>query len=263
MADEDRLAKAKRLASRLCALASEVADQETLRREQDWETDGEASWAPESFDRGVDDWPGLGPLVETADALNRALEEAGFDAEPPLVSACDFFSLGTVTFYGKLRQIHAGFVQPVLRLPVVTPLPDRVIAFLRQIPGDDEWLQGENHSNLGYHYHYLNAKKERSDVALCWDTRADPTTPHPLFQEKHGESHSKFPGRPDLWGKNKRWTIHEACAKDLKRWTLDKFRMACDKAGPVWPLGAVLTAKPSQYAIPPRFPSKKGKARRR
>jgi hypothetical protein len=263
LADEDRLAKAKRLASRLNALATEVAHVESRRREQDWEADGEAPWSLDFFDHWAGDWRGLGPLVETADALDRALEQAGFDAAPPPVGAWDLFSLGTVTLYGKPRQIHAGFVQPVLRLPIVTRLPDRVIAFLTRIPGEDGCLEGENHSNLGYHYHYLNAKKERSDVALCWDTRADPQTPHPLFQEKHGESHSRFSGRPDLWGKTKRQSIHGACAKDLKRWTLDKFRRACDKAGPVWPLGAVLTAKPGQKALPPRFPSKKGRARRR
>lgn len=117
-------------------------------------------------------------------------------------------------------------------------MTDRVVAFLSKITGSDEWLKRENHDNLGYHYHYLNAKKDRSDVALSWDIRAHPQTPHPLFQEKHAESRSKFAGRPDLWGNTKRQSIHEACEKDLKQWTLDKFRMACDKAGPVWPLTA-------------------------
>jgi hypothetical protein len=263
LADEDRLAKAERLASNLIALAIEVAQVESRRREQRRDADSEAPWSLDLFDHWTGDWRGLSRLVETVDALDRVLVKAGFDAEPLPVGAWDFISLGTVTFYGKPQQIHAGFVQPVLRLPIVTRLPSRVIAFLTRIPGDDEWLARENHDNIGYHYHYLNARKERSDVAICWDTRADPQAPHPLFQEKHGESHSKFSGRPDLWGETKCRSIHEACAKDLKRWTLDKFRMACDKAGPVWPLGAVLTAKPAQKALPPRFPSKKGRARRR
>ncbi len=228
--------------------------------ERDWKIDSEA---PCSFNSWDDGWRGISQIVKTVDALNRILEEAGFAAEPPPLGEWEFFSLGTVTLYGELRQIHAGFVQPILRLPVTTRLPDRVIAFLTRIPGDNDWLKGENHSNLGFHYHYLNAKKERSDVALCWDTRAEVKTPHPLFQEKHGESRSKFSGRPDLWGITKRQSIHEACARDLKRWTLDKFRMACDKAGPVWPLGARLTAKPVQKAMPPRFPSKKGRTKRR
>ena len=262
MADNDRLAEAKLLALHLTSLAAEVAQLERRSREQGWEADREPPWALDLFD-WTDDWRGLVPIVGTVDALDQALEEAGFDAEPPSLGGRDFFSLGAVTLVGKPRWIHTGYVQPMLRLPMVTRLPDRVIAFLTQMPGDDEWVEGENHCNLGYHYHYLNAKKERSDVALCWDTRAARQTPHPLFQEKHGESHSRFPGRPELWGKTKRQSFHDACAKDLNRWTLDKFRMACDKAGPVWPLGAVLTAKPAQKAVPPRFPSKKGGARRR
>jgi hypothetical protein len=143
---EDRLAKAKLLASHLNTLAAEAAHVENRRCEQDWEADGEAPW---SLDYLAGGWRGLGPLVETAEALDRALEEAGFDAELPPVGAWDFFSLGTMTLYGKPRQIHAGFVQPVLRLPVITRLTNRVIAFLTQIPGDHEWLEGENHSNLG------------------------------------------------------------------------------------------------------------------
>lgn len=263
MAEEVRLTKAIRLASHLHAIAAEIAKGESRRREQNGEGDGEAPWSPNIFHQDTADWRGLELLVEVADALDQALEEGGFNAEPPSAEPGDFFSLGTITLYSAPRKIHAGFVQPVLRLPIVTRLTDRVIAFLTRIPGYDEWLKGENHFNLGYHYHYLNAKQERSDVALCWDTRAQAQTPHPLFQEKHGESHSKFSGRPDLWGTHKRQSIHKACSKDLRRWTLDKFRMACDKAGPVWPLGAMLTAKPAQKTVSPRFPSKKDKARRR
>lgn len=263
MAGDHHLATAERLASRLSALAAEAAEAEAHRSEEAWNAEGEGSWTLDKLDHWADGWPGLAPMVDTVNALDKALKAADFNLAPPPVGPWDFFGLGVVTLYDTPHEIHRGFVQPVVCLPVVTRMPDRVIAFLTRIPGGDDWLKGENHSNLGYHYHYLNAKKERSDVAICWDIRAHPQTPHPLFQEKHGESGSKFQGRPDLWGKTKRQSTHDACAKDLKRWTLDKFRMACDEAGPVWPLGAILTARPTQKPVAPRFPSKKGKTKGR
>jgi hypothetical protein len=201
---------------------------------------------PEQLEVG--NWRGVSSVVDGVRILDHLLQEADFDKPAPELGEGEFFSLGTITAYGGTREIHRGFVQPVLRLPVAAHLPDRVVAFLVSISGDDDLLDRENHSNMGYHYHYLNSKKQRSAVVICWDIRATEQTPHPLFQEKHGEAHSKFSGRPDLWGKAKRGSIHEACAPDLKWWSLDKFRMASDKAGPVWPLGAALTPRSTSSA---------------
>lgn len=120
MAGKDRLAKGIRLAARLRAMAAEIGHEESRRREQDWEGDGEAPWSHSIFHQGTADWRGLEPVVEIADALNQALAESEFGAEPPAAEPLDFFSLGTVTRYGNPRPIHAGFVQPVLRLPIVT-----------------------------------------------------------------------------------------------------------------------------------------------
>lgn len=246
MPDQDRLREATRLAILLRGLAGEVASMEASRCQGNWEGDDAVPWLPDIPEGlGARDWRGVGQVIHAIQSLDATLQEADFDGRAPPIGEEEFFSLGTVSVYGGVRPIHRGFVQPVLRLPVATRLPERVVAFLLGIPGDDEWLDRENHSNLGYHYHYLNAKRQRSAVAICWDIRAAPQSPHPLFQEKHGEAHSKFSGRPDLWGDTKRKSIHEACAPDLKRWSLDKFRMASDKAGPVWPLGAVLTPRPT------------------
>jgi hypothetical protein len=260
MPNQELLKAAMDLAIHLRDSVGEIADIEASRRQRDWVGDDAETWFPK-FPQESDgiDWRGVGWVAEDIHNLNCILEKADFNERPPQTSGEEFFSLGTINAYGVAREIHRGFVQPVLRLPVSPRLPDRVIAFLVTIPGDDEWLHRENHFNLGYHYHYhyhyhyLNARKQRSDVVVCWDIRATPQTPHPLFQEKHGEAHSKFSGRPDLWGTTKRKSINKACASDLRRWPLDKFRMASDTASPVWPLGAVLTPRPaSSIAMPPR-----------
>lgn len=262
MADQDRVQEAMRLAARLRATVGEIRRNEAPH-EHDVRADPAGPWLSEISDGSeAQASQGVRSVIDDIETLDGILQQAGFNEGPPQIGDGDFFSLGTIGAYGGLREIHRGFVQPVLRLPVATRIPDRVVAFLVKISGDDEWLDRENHSNLGYHYHYLNAKRQRSAVVICWDTRATPQVPHPLFQEKHGEAHSQFSGRPDLWGEAKRTSIHEACAPDLKRWSLDKFRMASNTAGPVWPLGTVLTPRAAPPSGTP-LTSAKGRLKRR
>jgi hypothetical protein len=171
-----------------------------------------------------------------------------------------FWSLGNRTIVFPVREMHKGFIEPVLRVPIIPRLPETVVAFLLAIPGERDLLKREHHNQVGWHYHYLNFRKDRSNLVLCWDTRAvrQSGKDHPLFQETHGEGHADFPARPDLWGTNKRKSMHNACAPDLDVWPLTTFRCASAKAGPVWPLFAGLT--PIAHAVPTAFDaSKKGR----
>jgi hypothetical protein len=139
-----------------------------------------------------------------------------------------------------MRNIHIGFIEPVLRVPIISRLPQTVIAFLLAIPGERDLLKREHHNQVGWHYHYLNFKKARSNLVLCWDTRAvgQKGTDHPLFQENHAEGRSDFKARPDTWGLTKKKSMHDACAPDLDRWPLSTFRCASAKANAVWPVSA-------------------------
>jgi hypothetical protein len=184
---------------------------------------------------------------------------------PPHLEAGEFWSLGSIDFHHDLREIHAGFVEPILRFPT-KPLPERLVAFLFEIPGDKDFLTRERHDHFGWHYHYLDHKERRSNIILCWDTRiATPLRLHPLFCETHAEGTRDFVGRPDLWGLTKRSSMHGACSHDLGKWPLNEFKTPGRKAMAVWPLNAALTAMPvAAPATAPKFPSKKGaKGRRR
>ncbi|WP_213286006.1 hypothetical protein [Bradyrhizobium sp. sGM-13] len=188
---------------------------------------------------------GLQPFGEIVGALHRALREAEYSAELSTAKLPDgqFWTIGSRTNVFPIREMYRGFVEPVLRRPIIPRLPDTVVAYLIAISGDRDVLKRERHNQVGWHYHYLNYKKERSNLVLCWDTHAVRQTgvDHPLFQETHGEGHAVFPARPDLWGVTKKKSIHIACAPDLDRWPLHTFRCASAKAGPVWPLFAERT----------------------
>jgi hypothetical protein len=229
--------RARELTGRLRTVLSDHQDSENIERR---EPIGNGVWEslPEVVGLGVS------PFNEIVEALDQALAVAGYGVEPMEDLPLDeFWTLGSRAKRGPIRNIHAGFLEPVLRLPLVRRVPERVVAFLLAIPGDRDLLKREHHNQVGWHYHYLNFRRARSNIVLCWDTRATRKAGqvYPLFQETHGEDHADFAGRPDLWGPTKKESMHEACVPDLDKWPLDSFRCASNKAGPVWPLTAILT----------------------
>lgn len=184
--------------------------------------------------------------------LDKALADNGWQPDPgaaPIPSG-ETYSLGSIVRRAPIRMIARGFVEPVRRTPLVERLPNQVALYLIGIPGGRDFLEREQHG-FGWHYHYLDARRRRSDIILCWDTRwkppADPTIPwhdrtRPLFQEKHGEGSRDFPARPELWRAPKKESMYEACRPDLKR-QISEFKCAADKARIVWPLGKTLTPR--------------------
>lgn len=195
----------------------------------------------------IDD-PLKAEFVEKINQLDAYLEKKEERGMPPTTELYpgEFWSLGSVRYRAPPRAILRGFLEPVLRVQLLDRVPDRVVAFLISIEGDKDLLLREHHSQVGWHYHYLDKDKRRSDVVLCWDTRAPYCicNEHPLFQEKHGEGKSKLTARPELWADKKRQSMHTACVCDLTRWSIDKFRCASKKALPVWPKTSILTPHP-------------------
>lgn len=192
------------------------------------------------------DLPGLqeilGKIANALETLEQVLEDRAEGAAPKehAIDNEGVWSLGQITTSGPRRPIRGGWVEPVVgrRLIVTSPL---IIAFLTSLP-DGDWLKRERHAHFGWHYHYLDRRRRRSDIVLCWDVRALPPKPElrPLFQEKHGEGGADFSARPDTWGERKRRSVHEACLPDLDR-PIEEFRSPANKAIAVWPRGAVLT----------------------
>ena len=122
-------------------------------------------------------------IVEIVEKLEKALRDTNFEpmATETGVVPDEHWSIGTMIYVLPKRPIHAGFVEPRFRLPILTRVPQNVIEFLIRLPGDRDFLEREHHGHIGWHYHYLDAKKRRSNVVLCWDThvpfhRQNPTS---------------------------------------------------------------------------------------
>jgi hypothetical protein len=163
--DERRWAKGIEVAARLRHLA-------LLLREARVGTRESSSALPRDFAEEFDAKdPTLRRVQSAIEELDALLEGMSFDVSSTQLEEGEFWSLGSIDVHHRLRPIHAGFVEPTLRLPINEPLPERVVAFLLQIPGDRELLKREHHDHFGWHYHYLDYKKRRSNIILCWDTR--------------------------------------------------------------------------------------------
>lgn len=180
--------------------------------------------------------------------------EVKVEALPPIMVASklesgEFWSLGTFEWQGEHRSIYRGVLQPTCYLPISRPLGSKLTAFLITIAGDSDLLKRENHGHFGWHYHYLNFKKERSNVILCFDRHAKLAEGdhRPLFWEKHSEGRSKFKARPDSWGEAKRLSIYASCEPDLSNWPIESFKQASKEARAVWPANRVLTSRPSVF----------------
>lgn len=186
----------------------------------------------------------LDSVREVVRRLDMVLQQNDFQGEPTPIESGEVWSLGTYDLHFNQRAIYNGYLEPVLRRRIVDRLPDRVIAFLIAIAGDVDLLQREKGGGVGWHYHYLNKWKQRSDVLLAWDTRADVAhDKRGIFSEKHAERGKAFAARPAGWKDLKRQTIHNACKRDLDKWHVSEFRNASNGADVVWPRTAVLTPR--------------------
>lgn len=207
--------------------------------------------------------------------LRQALADSHWKPDAPADhdGERDRWTFGTaMTLRAPMREIHAGFLAPIRRIPMLTRVPEQVVLYLITVDRGEDYLENETHSGVGWHYHYLDWRKDRSDVILCWDTRweepdpqSDPPSRRGLFVEKHAEKGKPFRAKPWLWGDRKRKTMYEVCSADLAERHIDQYRCAANKAEPVYPSGAVLTPHPSSLApaAPPTRGATNGSRRRR
>lgn len=199
-----------------------------------------------------------GPLWEVMGSLKMALGETEWDPDVSDIPQAerDRWTFGeALTLRGTPRDIVRGFLQPLRVEPMLRRVPDSIALYLISIDDGEDFLKRENH-NMGWHYHYLNKWKERSNVILSWDTRweePDPQTRPPtkrvLFVEPHGEKkNADFPAKHALWGPKKRLSMYEACEPDLRTWKINEFKCASNDSSVVHPPGRTLTPHPSAVA---------------
>jgi hypothetical protein len=198
------------------------------------------------------------PAQTMIEALRGALAETDWEPNLSDISPAerDRWSFGeALTLRGFEREILRGLLVPQRKVPILRRVPDDVALFLLTIDDGEDYLKRETHG-MGWHYHYHNWRKDRSNVILSWDTRwsepnpqTKPPTQRALFVEPHGEkNNADFEAKPWLWGEKKRKSIYEACVPDLSRWPIGEFKCAADKSEVVHPPGRTLTPHPAGIA---------------
>lgn len=195
------------------------------------------------------------PANMMIEELREALVEVDWSPSlsgiPP--GDCDHWYLGEAMIFRRpSRDILRGFLVPRRMVPILPRVPNDVALFLITIDKFEDYLKRENHG-MGWHYHYLSRRKERSNVVLSWDTRwtepipqTKPLTQRALFVESHGaRDNADFEAKHWLWGEKKRKSIYKACEPDLDKWPIGEFKCAADKSYVVHPPGRTLTPHPA------------------
>lgn len=145
----------------------------------------------------------------------------------------------TARMFAGRKTIHLGFVDRYLVYPASPALNDRVLKLVIKVSGIDDLLVSENHDVFGWHYHYCDRDKRRSDTIMSFDRRRTSTSstaaPFPLCWEPHAINKAKFKAKPWKWGDTKRSSIYAACAGDLAIRPPLYFKPPSQEAQDVWP----------------------------
>ena len=218
----------------------------------------------------------LAPAEQMIDELQKALlrdDWAPETSDLPKLGRQNWTFGAKVAISAAPLPIHRGFLLPQRHVAIRTRVPELVVLYLITIDEGEDYLENEAHSGVGWHYHYLDWRKNRSNVVLCWDARwTDPcpqTTPparRGLFVEKHAEKGKLFRAKPWMWGEKKRETMYQVCTADLRKRPINEFRCASNNSELVYPPGATLTPHPSSIATaakPTASSSVKARQRRR
>jgi len=93
---------------------------------------------------------------------------------------------------------------------------------INKIAGTDDLLVREQHDIFGWHYHYCDHQKRRSDVLMSFDRmRLEPGKAMlmqkfvPLCWELPGVNKAQFKAKPWNWKDRKRESVYAACIPDL------------------------------------------------
>jgi hypothetical protein len=175
-------------------------------------------------DRDIGDLVGM--LISTGEIAN------GSETGP--YTALDALLAGHLKYEGLLwvqwgrleAYTHYAFVEHGL-----TPQLFELIT----IVGERCGIERENHGSWGYHYHYVDDKRRRSDVIFSF-LPTDTKTPPRLWWERHAEGKAEV--SPDVltWGASKRTSIHRACERDLTKRRLADYKRPSKEALVLWPI---------------------------
>jgi len=137
-----------------------------------------------------------------------------------------------------LERAEFPIVRGSLRLvqcrPIISNIPDRTAYFLQRVDKKHVVIR-ENHGGWGYHFHYCNAKKKRSDTILSFREKLNKHGNKVVFHEGHAEGKSAFHARVDLWGRKKKESAYSACLSGVGKFKLTDFKKPGASVGTLWP----------------------------
>lgn len=184
------------------------------------------------------------------DAINRDVVELQeiisrnelFLPQSPEVRASQqgkHWSLGAESIRGPLIPILRGELEPVRRVVVAPNLPVQIVLFFLSIPRIRDLLVRERHGPWGYHYHYLDSNRRRSDTLLTFEQQLRKLPggqqAKVLTWERHSEK-SHFSARAASWGAKKRESVYQSCVGDSAKRSLSDFKTPGKDAEVVWPV---------------------------
>jgi len=171
--------------------------------------------------------------IKTISALTDRLNQQG---DIPVPGDEGSWHFGKLTIVGSVEPFLRGHLERREVIPLVSDLPRSVALFLVSVPTTRDYVEREIHNGQwGYHYHYLDAKKRRSDTLLTFDAASPPNTQPKLCWEPHAETHT-ISARPEAWGSKKRESVYSVCFPDTTKWPLSVFKRPATNASPVWPV---------------------------
>lgn len=176
--------------------------------------------------------------IKTISALTDRLNQQGNREVPGDEGSWHF---GKLTIVGSVEPFLRGHLERREVIPLVSDLPRSIALFLVSVPTTRDYVEREIHNGQwGYHYHYLDAKKRRTDTLLTFDAANSPLSPPPDYEprlcwEFHAEVHA-VSARPESWGSKKRQSVYKVCFPDSKKFTLSKFKRPAANASTVWPI---------------------------
>jgi hypothetical protein len=180
------------------------------------------------------------------ETLNRALDDTRQQEDSTSVvghSAGPHIRFEPTKIFAGRKPIHLGVVDRYFVFPAIPPLSIPLLHLIIAVPGSDELLIREKHDVFGWHYHYCDHKKRRSDVLmsfdrnrLCEDSLSAGQSVVPLCWEPHAINKAKFQAKPWRWGGRKRVSIYEACQPDLSVTPELTYKPPSKEAQDVWPI---------------------------
>lgn len=182
----------------------------------------------------------LGELLrggQDIDDLAGTLIDVGERADAPrtrLHASLDALLAGYFRYEGHL-WVQWGRLDAFTHFAWVERGPTPLLFRLITIAGEKCGIERENHGSWGYHYHYLDHKRRRSDVIFSF-LSTDTNTPARLWWERHGEGKAAFSPDVPAWGASKRTSIHGACERDLTKRKLADYKRPSKEALVLWPI---------------------------